>query len=240
MSDEDTNQAAVNQDPNKPAETKQGDPAKALHQERERRRAAERRAAELASQLASQPAAPAVPAVADMLKDKEPGEFLEAGEVGELLAERERQLSAMFEQRLQQEIGRRDADRQRQQDFIDMVMDYDVFNRDGEAGEVAQAVLERELRNASANGQTPDLNTVVKEAARKAEAALIATDAAASTSPTRPAPTPDPTPGAAEAAAMRTPKEHPEGVTMRQLTSEAKKRAGAIFEQALAKVRAGA
>jgi hypothetical protein len=206
-----------------------GDKGKALHQERERRRNAERELREMRERLAERMPVAAPAAAEDPLKGKEAGEYLEVGEVKALLAEQNRQILAGLraERERQEKVGQLET----------TIEQYDVFSRTDDAGDLARAAVERALMAAAPDA---DLDAIIAEVARKAESALVKGEGAAPGNKNhRPAPTPSPTPGAAEAATMRTPTEHPNGVSLAQLTKEARAKAAGVMERVQAKLRAG-
>lgn len=206
-----------------------GDKAKALHQERERRRNAERELREMRERLAERMAVAAPAAAEDPLKGKEAGEYLEVGEVKALLSEQNRQILAGIK-----------AERERQvkvERLETTIEQYDVFSRTDDAGDLARAAVERALLAAAPDA---DLDAIIAEVARKAETALVKGEGSAPVNKNnRPAPTPSPTPGATEAATMRTTTEHPNGVSLAQLTKEARAKAAGVMERVQAQLRAG-
>lgn len=204
----------------------EGDLSVALRHERARRKEIERELSGLRERLAEKMDVPPPEPQKSLLEDKDADEFIDIATAKDLLAEQRRLILAELKGE-QERAGKVDA-------LVNSIGQYEIFSRQDEAGEIARLAVERAILAAP---EGADFDSIIAETARKTEAAIVG-QAVAEPTQKRPSPTPDPTPGAAEAASMRTPKEHPDGVRMADLAKEARARIGSIRERVAARMRA--
>jgi hypothetical protein len=202
-----------------PSET--GDTNVALHQERARRKTAERELASMKQRLAArQPATAPTDTGDDLLAGKDDADIVEVGEVRKLFAAQEARVKTML-LGSQEAQGKVDA-------LTNDIAQYDIFMRDDKVGELARKTVEHELSTAD---PTADHSSIIASVVKDFEEALVGSSDT-STTTSRPSPTPSPTPGATEAANLRTnPFKEGEQVSVEDCSDVARAKIAGIRER---------